>query len=216
MQLLAGVAGRVPCVNEVRGLLLLHAKYPIAGAGAAFPQPETHAATDPETLARIAAEAGGRWVVKPPAGSFGRGVAVAEAGSAELEAALGALTAGGRYALLQRWCPEARTGEHRVLVAGGGIVGSYARRPAPGAAASNLAAGGRCEPALPDPARDAIALRAAAVLAEQGVRFAGLDIAGPWVLEANVINPGGLATLAELGDRAAPDRLVDALLEDGP
>ena len=54
------------------------------------------------------------------------------------------------------------------------------------------------------------------MLAEQGVRFAGLDIAGPWVLEANVINPGGLATLAELGDRAAPDRLVDALLEDGP
>jgi glutathione synthase/RimK-type ligase-like ATP-grasp enzyme len=81
-----------------------------------------------------------------------------------------------------------------------------------GADAANLGAGGRALPAPDDPARDALALRAAAALATRGVHFAGLDIAGPWILEANVINPGGLATLAELGDADAPERLVGALL----
>lgn len=216
MQLLATVPGTVPFVNDVGALLTLHAKYPMADAGHDFPQPETHAATAAETLEAIALRGGGRWVLKPPAGSFGRGVTVAEAGSEGLREAARSLTAGGRYALLQRWCPEVISGEHRVLVAGGGIVGCYAREAAADAGAANLAAGGSARPAAPDPERDALALRAASVLARRGVHFAGLDVAGPWILEANVINPGGIATLEALGDTGIADRVVDGILATLP
>lgn len=215
MQLLAGVAGHVRFVNAIEALLLLHAKYPPSAVGDAFPQPETFASDDAEVLAGIARERGGRWVLKPPAGSFGRGVIVAEGGSDDLLEAGRGLVAGGRYALLQRWCPEVEAGEHRVLVAGGGIVGSYAREAGPDAAAANLAAGGAARLAAPDAGRDALALRAARFLAARGVSFAGLDIAGPWILEANVINPGGIATLERLGDHWAPHRLVDAIIASG-
>ncbi|MEE4300527.1 MAG: hypothetical protein V2J24_13900 [Pseudomonadales bacterium] len=212
MQLLAALPARVPFVNAVSALLTLHAKYPIADAGDAFPQPETHAAHDADALAAVARRAGGRWVLKPPAGSFGRGVTVAEAGSDRLLEAARALTEGGRYALLQRWCPEVLQEETRVLIAGGSVVGCYARERAAGADAANLSAGGRPVPAKEDPARDALASRAAALLAERGVQFAGLDVAGPWILEANVINPGGVATLEALGDVGVADRIVERLL----
>lgn len=212
MQLLAALPARVPFVNTVNALLTLHAKYPIADAGSAFPQPETHAANDAGTLADIARRAGGRWVLKPPAGSFGRGVTVAEAGSDRLLEAARALTEGDRYALLQRWCPEVEQEETRVLIAGGTVVGCYARERAAGAAAANLSEGGRPVAAKKDPARDALASRAAALLAGRGVHFAGLDVAGPWILEANVINPGGIATLEALGDAGVAERVVDRLL----
>lgn len=216
MQLLAAVPARVPFVNAVDALLTLHAKYPLADAGEDFPQPETHAANDAATLAARARQGGGRWVLKPPAGSFGRGVSVVEAGTDALLEAARALTDGGRYALLQRWIPEVAAGEHRVLVAGGRIVGCYARTHAPKTDAANLAAGGTARQAEADPQRDALALRAAAALARRGVHFAGLDLAGPWVLEANVINPGGIATLEALGDAGVADRVVEGLLAVRP
>jgi len=210
MQLLGGL--NVPFVNYIDALLLLHAKYPGDLEAADFPQPETHAANSAEALLGVADAGGGRWVLKPPAGSFGRDVVVADAGSAILAEAARALTEGGRYALLQRWCPEVEDGEYRVLIAGGRIVGTYRRVGAPASPAANLARGGHAVRAEPDAARNALALRAAAALARRGVRFAGLDIAGPWILEANVINPGGLATLTTLGDETVSARAVDALL----
>ena len=212
MQLLGGLD--VPFVNRVEALLLLHAKYPSGLDADEFPQPETHAANTAEALIAIADAGGGKWVLKPPAGSFGRNVKVADAGTPELAQAAQALTEGGRYALLQRWRPEVEGGEYRVLVAGERIVGTYRRVGLPNSPTANLARGGHAVLAEPDPRRDALALRAAAALARRGVRFAGLDITGSLILEANVINPGGLATLAALGDSLAVERAVNALLSD--
>ena len=212
MQLLGGLD--VPFVNRVEALLLLHAKYPSGLDADEFPQPETHAANTAEALIAIADAGGGKWVLKPPAGSFGRNVTVADARTPELAQAAQALTEGGRYALLQRWRPEVEGGEYRVLVAGERIVGTYRRVGLPNSPTANLARGGHAVLAEPDPRRDALALRAAAALARRGVRFAGLDITGSLILEANVINPGGLATLAALGDSLAAERAVNALLSD--
>ena len=212
MQLLGGLD--VPFVNRVEALLLLHAKYPSGLDADEFPQPETHAANTAEALIAIADASGGKWVLKPPAGSFGRNVTVADAGTPELAQAAQTLTEGGRYALLQRWRPEVEGGEYRVLVAGERIVGTYRRVGLPNSPTANLARGGHAVLAEPDPRRDALALRAAAALARRGVRFAGLDITGSLILEANVINPGGLATLAALGDSLAAERAVNALLSD--
>ncbi|HSG89994.1 MAG TPA: hypothetical protein VLA56_12340 [Pseudomonadales bacterium] len=210
MQLLASVAETVPFVNDVGALLLLHGKYPQGRADPRFPQPPTLAAATPEPLVEGAREAGGRWVLKPPGGSFGRGVHVLDADAADFAATLRRLHEAGTWQLLQRFVPEVAAGEHRVLVAGGEVIGTYRRRPTEGP--SNLASGGIAEPAAPDPARDALARAAAAWLLERGVRFAGLDLAGPWVLEANIVNPGGLATLKALDGIDRAPRVVAALL----
>ena len=38
----------------------------------------------------------------------------------------------------------------------------------------------------------------AAALAEHGAWFTGVDIAYPWIIEVNVVNPGGIATINDL------------------
>jgi len=48
-------------------------------------------------------------------------------------------------------------------------------------------------------------------LARRGVNYAGVDLVYPWLIEINVANPGGLATLHELGDIAAAARLAQCL-----
>ena len=215
MQLLATVPTRF--VNAVTALLNLHGKYPFAEASDRFPQPQTFAHRDPEMLLKQARSLGGDWVIKPPGGSFGRDVHRLHSDDVRLPALLRAGTAGDRYLLLQRYCPEVEASEHRVLVAGGRVIGAYRRRHGDAAGgAANLARGGVPEAAIEDPERDAIALRAAGWLQERGVAFAGLDLAGPWVLEANIVNPGGLATLAALGAGDRAPAVVDAILAVRP
>lgn len=212
MQLLHSLAAEVRFVNSIDALLTLHGKYPAAAGDERLPQPLTFAAADPAFLIECGRAEGGRWVLKPPGGSFGRDVHLLDADHPDFAASLRRLAASGWW-LLQRYCLEVEAGEHRVLVAGGRIIGSYRREPAVGP--SNLARGGRAVPADPDPGRDANALRVAAALRERGVAYAGLDFAGPWLLEANIINPGGLDTLRQLGagDRALA--VVAALLDGG-
>lgn len=211
MQLLATVPARF--VNSVTALLSLHGKYPFPEASDRFPQPPTFAHRDPAFLLERARTLGGDWVIKPPGGSFGRDVHRLASDDVRLPALLRAGTAEGRYLLLQRYCPEVEAGEHRVLVAGGRVIGAYRRRhPDAAAGAANLARGGVAVAAEADPERDALAARAAGWLQERGVAFAGLDLAGPWVLEANIVNPGGLATLAALDGRNRAPEVVDAVL----
>jgi len=137
-------------------------------------------------------------VLKPPAGSFGRDVFVVTPQEPNLDALLALLTGhgSGRYCLLQRWLPEVSEGEHRVLVAAGRVIAGYRRLPASGA--SNLSRGNRAEPAALTRSQRALAEAVAAELLVRGIGFAGLDLAGEWLLEVNVANPGGLGTLRTL------------------
>lgn len=177
-------------VVSVDALTYWHAKYPWWRF-----MPETWASGDAAYLAaRLAG--GGDWVVKPPAGSFGREVRRIrddEDGRRAIEAA----TRDGRYALLQRYVPEVENGETRTLVAGGRRIGSYRRRPGP-VGLANLAAGGTAEPGDPDPAAQALVEQLAADLAGRGIGFAAIDTVSGYLMEVNLANPGGLATLAGL------------------
>ena len=210
MQLLQTLSPQVRFVNRIEALLTLHGKYPAAATDDRLPQPLTFAAADPDFLIDCGRAEGGRWVLKPPGGSFGRDVHLLDAESPDFAPTIHRLAANGWW-LLQRYCPEVEAGEHRVLVASGRIIGSYRREPTIGP--SNLAGGGRATRAGADPERDRLARSAAAFLLARGIAWAGLDLAGPWVLEANIINPGGLDTLRQLGaGNLAPD-VVSALLE---
>ncbi len=179
-------------VNTVDALVLLHGK-----VGLADFQPETHASGDHSTLMRHVAE-GGDWVAKPMAGSFGRDVHRVGAHRPETEDVLRRLTAQGSYCVLQRFVPGAGEQEKRVVVAGDQIIGAYAK-------SGNLRRGALPRPTELTADERGLVGRVVAWLNARGVRFAGIDLAWPYVLEANIANPGGLATLEALtGTDAAP------------
>lgn len=209
MQLLALLPASVRQVTRPEALLLWHGKYGLA-AQTDLPHPPTWASPKADELIGIAAREGGRFVLKPPGGSFGQGLVVADAGSPRLAWAARALTRQGAYCLLQRYLPEVVAGECRVLVAGGRVIAGYLRRGS--GPAGNLARGGRAEAVDLDAGTRALAQRAAQWLQKRQIGYAGIDIAGGWLIEANIVNPGGLATLRELGAGDFAPAVVDAIL----
>jgi len=133
----------------------------------------------------------GTVVVKPLDGMGGAGIFVLQEHEVNLNAILEAVTLdGARTVMAQRYIPEIRNGDKRVLLIGGQPVPyALARIPKPGETRGNLAAGGtgRAQP-LSDSDR-AIAEALAPTLAARGLLLVGLDVIGDYLTEVNVTSP---------------------------
>ncbi len=197
MQLLANVPP-VRMVNTSSALRELHAKHALPLTELADLHPDTYASCDPVWLRSIV-EGGGTWILKPTAGSFGRQVERVEASHPGLNTLLAELTGhdASRYCIVQRYVPEIESGETRVLVANCKVVGCYRRLPGPDHRA-NLSANARAVCHTLTASEQQIAHRVAEFLRDRGVRFAAIDIAGPYVIEYNIANPGGMETIERL------------------
>jgi glutathione synthase len=97
---------------------------------------------------------------------------------------------GRRYAMAQRFIPEIREGDKRILLVDGEPAPyALARIPRPGETRGNLAAGGTGV-GVPLSARDRwIAAQVGPVLRERGVLFAGIDVIGDFLTEVNITSP---------------------------
>lgn len=194
-------------VNTPTALMRQHGKVSLYLDHPDIPQPESHLSNDPSALAALV-ESGGEWIGKPPAGSFGRDVFLLRADDGNLGTILGHLTRDGRYALLQRRIPMER-GERRVLLAGGEVIGAYGKRPSDHR--GNLHAGATPVCATLESDELALAQKLAARLLDQGVGFAAIDMAWPYVLEVNLANPGWLETYERLTGKDLSANVVAAM-----
>jgi len=97
---------------------------------------------------------------------------------------------GERSVMAQRFIPEIREGDKRILLIDGVAVPfCLARIPKPGESRGNLAAGGRGV-AQPLSSRDRqIAAAVGPTLAARGLLLVGLDVIGDWLTEVNVTSP---------------------------
>ncbi len=97
---------------------------------------------------------------------------------------------GTRQTMAQRFIPEIRDGDKRILLVDGEPAPyALARLPAPGETRGNLAAGGRGV-GVPLSDRDRwIAAELAPELRRRGLVFVGLDVIGDWLTEVNVTSP---------------------------
>jgi len=97
---------------------------------------------------------------------------------------------GAKSVMAQRYIPEIREGDKRILlIAGKAVPHCLARIPRPGETRGNLAAGGTGV-AKPLSRRDLeIANALGPELARQGLLLVGLDVIGDWLTEINVTSP---------------------------
>ena len=175
-------------VNDPRGLRDLNEKL----AALLFPDccPPMVVSRDAAVLRGFIAEHG-LCVLKPLDGMGGRSIFQVRDGEPNLNVILETLTAGGRdLAMAQRYLPEIKEGDKRILLVDGEPVPyCLARIPQGGEFRGNLAAGGRGE-GRPLSERDRwIAARVGPELKKRGMIFVGLDVIGDYLTEVNVTSP---------------------------
>ena len=138
-------------------------------------------------------------IVKPLDGMGGTGVFRLAPHETNLNAILEALTHDGtRTIMAQRYIPEIKLGDKRILLIGGEPVPfCLARIPLAGETRGNLAAGGRGV-AQPLTERDwEIAREIAPQLVTRGLLLVGLDVIGEYVTEINVTSPTCFVEITE-------------------
>jgi glutathione synthase len=151
-------------------------------------------------------------IVKPLYGNGGAGVFHITPGDENLTALLELFTDLYREPVIaQRYLPEVRQGDKRIILVDGKPVGAINRVPAAGEARSNMHVGGT-------PLKSALTVReqdiCAAIgpaLREQGLIFVGIDVIGDYLTEINVTSPTGIQEIDRFDGLNLPALIWDAI-----
>ena len=151
-------------------------------------------------------------VLKPLYGNGGAGVFRLTQADENLNALLEMFTQFYREpVVVQRYVPEVRKGDKRIILVDGEPCGAINRVPAVGEARSNLHVGGRAE-AVDLSARDrAICATIGPELKARGLIFTGIDVIGDYLTEINVTSPTGIQELKRFGGADAAALIWDAI-----
>jgi len=152
-------------------------------------------------------------ILKPLDGMGGTSVFRVRGDDPNVNVIIETVTHYGRKTIMaQRFIPEIRSGDKRVLlIAGKPVPYCLARVPRPGETRGNLAAGATGE-ARPLTARDReIGEALGPALHREGLLLVGLDIIGDYLTEVNVTSPTCFQEIAEQTGFNVAGMMLDAL-----
>ena len=152
-------------------------------------------------------------ILKPLDGMGGASVFRVRADDPNINVIMETLTQEGRRSVMaQRFIPEIRDGDKRVLVIGGKPVPyCLARIPKPGETRGNLAAGGSGVARELSPRDREIASALGPTLLADGLLLVGLDVIGDYLTEVNVTSPTCFQEIAQQTGFNVAGMLIDAL-----
>ncbi len=139
-------------------------------------------------------------ILKPLYGNGGAGVFRVKPDDENLTAMLEMFTTFYREpVIVQRYVPEVRKGDKRIILVDGEFAGAFNRVPVAGEARSNLHVGGKAE-ATELAAREKDICRALGPeLRKRGLLFTGIDVIGGYLTEINVTSPTGIWEVKRFG-----------------
>ncbi len=147
-------------------------------------------------------------ILKPLFGNGGAGVFHLRPEDDNLNALLELFTQLYREPIIaQRYLPEIRQGDKRIILVEGEPVGGVLRVPAQGEARANLHVGGQAVRAGLTAREREICAAIGPRLRADGLLFVGIDVIGDYLTEINVTSPTGIQEINRL-DGAALERLV--------
>ena len=145
-------------------------------------------------------EAHGDIIIKPLYGNGGAGVFLLSAGDQNLSALLELFEqAFIEPFMVQKYLPEVRNGDKRIILVDGEPVGALNRVPQAGEARSNMHAGGRPELSILTERDREICARIGPALKERDLIFVGIDVIGSFLTEINVTSPTGIREIKRFG-----------------
>lgn len=157
----------------------------------------------------------GAAVIKPPDHMGGQGVFLLRPDDPNLRGLVEEATGHGRhYVIVQRYLPEVKEGDKRVLLWDGEVVGVVNRVPPPGELRGNLAAGGWPQATTLTERETRLIADVGPRLASEGLRLVGLDLIGEHLTEVNVTSPTGMREVERLTGVSPARRVMERLLDE--
>jgi len=153
-------------------------------------------------------------IVKPLFGNGGAGVFHLGPEDENLSALLELFTGlYGEPIIVQRYLPEVRRGDKRIILIDGQAAGAINRVPAKGEARSNMHVGGRAEKSTLTAREHEICKAIGPALKERGLIFVGIDVIGDYLTEINVTSPTGLQEINRFDDTCLEAQIWDVIEE---
>ncbi|HEY1795613.1 MAG TPA: glutathione synthase [Stellaceae bacterium] len=146
-------------------------------------------------------------ILKPLFGNGGAGIVHLRPGDENLNSLLEMYAQINREpVMVQRYVPEVRQGDKRIILVDGEPKGAVLRVPATGEARANLHVGGRAVKTTLTPREQHICATIGPHLKAQGLIFVGIDVLGDYITEINVTSPTGIQEIGRLdGTNLAAD-----------
>jgi glutathione synthase len=173
--------------------------------------PPTLIASDRDQILEFR-KAHGDIIVKPLFGNGGAGVFHVAPGDENLNALLELFTQLYREpVVVQRYLPEVREGDKRIILIDGEPAGAVNRVPPKGEARSNLHVGGKAVKAKLTHRDREICEAIGPALKEKGLIFVGIDVIGDYLTEINVTSPTGIQEIDRFDETNLSARIWDAV-----
>jgi glutathione synthase len=151
-------------------------------------------------------------ILKPLYGNGGAGVFRVKEGDENLGSMLEMFTAFYREPIIvQRYVPEVRKGDKRIILVDGEVAGAINRVPAEGEARSNMHVGGKAEATTLTARETEICAALAPELKRRGLIFTGIDVIGDYLTEINVTSPTGIWEVKRFGGADIAALIWDAI-----
>ena len=173
--------------------------------------PPTLITADPELVREFRAEHLDI-ILKPLYGNGGAGVFHVTPDDENLNALLEMFTLMFREPIIvQRYQPEVRQGDKRIILIDGEPAGAINRVPPPGEARANMHVGAVPLKSDIDGREREICAAIGPTLKERGLIFVGIDVIGGYLTEINVTSPTGLQEINRFDDVNLEGQIWDAI-----
>jgi len=163
-----------------------------------FPEqiPQTIVTGDMQRLKLFMTELGGEMIVKPLDGCGGSGVFYLNEQDRNTNSILELATDNGRRLVMgQRYLPEIREGDKRIIVLNGEPLGAVLRVPLESETRGNIHVGGQVVKTAVTARDKEICAAIGPELKRRGLLFVGIDVIGEYLTEINVTSPTGAVAL---------------------
>lgn len=199
---------RAVVLNRPQGILAANEKlYALH-----FPElmAETRVTRSIPELVDFLSKLGGEMIVKPLSGKGGEGIFHLRHDDRNLFSILEQSTRfGTAWVMAQRYLPEVRKGDKRILLLEGDPIGALLRVPAAGETRANLHVGGRAVKTALDADDRRIVETLRPALRRDGLFFVGIDVIGGRLTEVNVTSPTGVQEIDALEGTTLESHVID-------
>jgi glutathione synthase len=113
--------------------------------------------------------------------------------------------------IAQRYLPEVRNGDKRIILVDGKVAGAINRVPASHDHRSNMHAGGQATPTTLTRREHEICEALGPDLKKRGLLFTGIDVIGDYMTEINVTSPTGIRQVKRFGGNDIAGMIWDAI-----